>query len=169
MASLDAESVSTPCFAHNAGSEHHPQLCEELQESLLAGWGGIGFRSPGSSSTLSWNRPLRVVHRRRLASPGPETGGPLQHPDVQTVETGLVSTGLDRPVGTPSTAEDQAADRAAISSCRGKRRAGVAREGRRNGQDRAGAQRVIARVRSGVTTGCGGRRFAPPLDRGDIT
>ena len=65
---------------------------------ILDTWGGIGFRSSRSSSTLSWNRHLRVVHRRRLASPGPETGGPLQHPDAQTVETGLVSTGLDRPV-----------------------------------------------------------------------
>ena len=58
----------------------------------------IGFRSSRSSSSLSWNRHLRVVHRRRLASPGPETGGPLQHPDAQTAETGIVSTGFDRPV-----------------------------------------------------------------------
>ena len=66
--------------------------------TFLATWGGIGFRSSRSSSTLSWNRHLRVVHRRRLASPGPETGGPLQHPDAQTAETGIVSTGFDRPV-----------------------------------------------------------------------
>ncbi len=66
--------------------------------TILATWGGIDFRSSRSSSTLSWNRHLRVVHRRRLASPGPETGGPLQHPDAQTAETGIVSTGFDRPV-----------------------------------------------------------------------
>ena len=30
--------------------------------------------------------------------PRPETGGPLQHPDTQTVETGMVPSGLDHPV-----------------------------------------------------------------------
>src|SRR5206468_10799873 len=64
--------------------------------------------------------PFRAVYCRRLASPGPETGGPVQHPVAQTAEAGTVSTGFDRPVRPPSTAEDQAADRAAFSSCRGK-------------------------------------------------
>ena len=114
--------------------------------------GGIDFKSSRSSSTFSWNRYFRVVHCWRLASSGPETGGPLQHPVAQTVETGIVSTGFDRPLRPPSTAKDQAVDRAAISSCRGKTRARVAREGRRDRQDRARVQRVIARVRSGVTT-----------------
>ena len=50
---------------------------------------------------------------------------------------------LFRPVGPPSKEKDQAADRAAISPCRGKTRARVAREGRRDGQDRARAQRAI--------------------------
>jgi len=108
---------------------------------FLATGGTIGFRS---SSSLSWNRHLRVVHCWRLASPGPETGGPLQHPVAQTAEAGIVSTGFDRPVRPPSTEEDQAANRAAISSCRGKTRARVAREGRRDRQDRARAQRVLA-------------------------
>ena len=35
----------------------------------------IDFKSSRPSSTLSWNGHLRVVHRGRLASPGPETGG----------------------------------------------------------------------------------------------
>src|SRR5205814_10506532 len=65
---------------------------------FLATWGTIGFRSSRTSSSLSWNRDLRVVHRCRLASPEPETGGPLQHPVAQTAETGMVSTGFDRPV-----------------------------------------------------------------------
>ena len=91
-----------------------------LWPHFLAARGGIGFRSSRSSSTLSWNRRLRVVHRRRLASPGPETSGPLQHPDAQTSETGILSRGLDRPVGPSSAAEDQAARRAAISARRGK-------------------------------------------------
>src|SRR5437667_7539275 len=111
---------------------------------FLATWGTIGFRSSRSSSSLSWNRDLRVVHRWRLASPEPETGGPLQHPVAQTVETGMVSTGFDRPVRPPSTEENQAAHRAAISSCRGKTRARVAREWRRDRQDRARGRRVIA-------------------------
>ena len=69
-----------------------------LWPSFLATRGGIGFRSSRSSSTLSWNRHLRVVHCRWLASPRPETGGPLQHPDAQTAEAGILSTGFDRPV-----------------------------------------------------------------------
>jgi NADPH:quinone reductase-like Zn-dependent oxidoreductase len=62
--------------------------------SSLSG-GAIGFRS---SPSLLRNRHLRVVHRRRLAFPGPETAGPLQHPVAQTAETGIVSTGSDRPL-----------------------------------------------------------------------
>jgi NADPH2:quinone reductase len=50
----------------------------------------------------------------------------------------------------PSTAEDQATHRAAISSCRGKTGARTAREGRRHGQDRARVRRVVARIRSSV-------------------
>jgi uncharacterized protein YbjT (DUF2867 family) len=30
--------------------------------------------------------------------PGRKRGGPLQHPDAQTAETGILSTGFDRPV-----------------------------------------------------------------------
>src|SRR5437867_11081567 len=71
-------------------------------------------------------------------------GWSLQHPVAQTAEAGTVSTGFDRPVRPPSTAEDQATHRAAISSCRGKTGARAAREGRRDGQDRARAQRVVA-------------------------
>ena len=62
----------------------------------LATWGAIGFRSSRSSSSLSWNRHLRVVHCWRLASPGPETRGPLQHPMAATAETGIVSAGFHR-------------------------------------------------------------------------
>src|SRR5262249_40434064 len=82
---------------------------------------------------------------------GPEAGGPLQHPVAEAAEAGLVPTGLDRPVRAAATAKDQAAGRAAIAPCRGETRARAAREGRRHGQDRARAQRVIARVRRGVT------------------
>jgi NADPH:quinone reductase-like Zn-dependent oxidoreductase len=63
--------------------------------SGVAKLGAIGFRS---SSSLSWNRHLRVVHRWRLASPGPETAGPRQHPVAQTAETGIVSTESARPL-----------------------------------------------------------------------
>ena len=86
---------------------------------------------------------IRPVYRRRLAAPGPEAGGSLQHPVAQAAEAGPVSTGFDRPVRPPSTAEDQATHRAAISSCRGKTGARAAREGRRDRQDRARVQRVI--------------------------
>ena len=72
-------------------------------------------------------------------------GGP---DSMQVVETGMVSPGFDRTVGHPSTAKDQAADRAAISPGRGKASARVAREGRRDRQDRAPAQRDIAGIRS---------------------
>src|SRR5262245_13656817 len=64
----------------------------------------------------------------------------------------MVSTGLDRLARPSSTEEDQAARRAATSSRPGKTRAGIAREGRRDRQDRARARRVRARIRSGVTT-----------------
>ena len=74
-----------------------------------------------SSSSLSRNRHLRAVHRWRLASPGPETGGALQHPVAQAAEAGIVSARFDHLVRPASTAEDQAARRAAISACRGKR------------------------------------------------
>ena len=103
---------------------------------LASGRSGRRNRSRGIAD-------FRAVHCWRLASPGPETGGPLQHTDAQTAETGMVSTGFDRPARPPSTAKDQAAHRAATSSCRGKTRAGVAREGRRDRQDRARVQRVI--------------------------
>jgi hypothetical protein len=69
---------------------------------------------------------------------------PGRHPVVQKAQTGIVSAGFGRPVWPPSTAKDQAANRAAISSCRGKTRARVAREGRRDRQDRTRAKRVIA-------------------------
>src|SRR5574337_874663 len=54
-------------------------------------------------------------------------------------EAGTVSPGCDRPVRPPSTAEDQATHRAAISSCRGETGARAAREGGRDRQDRARA------------------------------
>src|SRR5262249_20507073 len=104
----------------------------------------IGFRSFRSSSSLSRNRHLRVVHCRRLASPGPQTGGCLQHPVAQTAETGIVSTGFDRLVGPPTTAKDQAVDRSAISTDQSKTSAGVARPGRRHREDRARNQRLLA-------------------------
>jgi len=53
------------------------------------------FRSPSSPS---WNPHLRVVHCWRLASSGPETRGPLQHPVAQATETHIVSKGSARPV-----------------------------------------------------------------------
>jgi hypothetical protein len=81
---------------------------------------------------LSWNRHLWVVHCWRLASPGPETGGPLQHPVAQTTEVSIVSTGFGRTVWSASTAKDQASNRAAISSSPGKTGARDAREGRRD-------------------------------------
>src|SRR5438874_176027 len=60
--------------------------------------GTISFRSFRSSSPLSRHPDFRAVHCWRLASPRPETGGPLQHPVAQTAETGIVSTGFDGPV-----------------------------------------------------------------------
>src|SRR5262249_17498238 len=92
----------------------------------------IGFGSFSSPASLSWNRHLRTVYCWRLAPPGPETGGPLQHPVAQTVETSTVPTGFDRFVRPASTAKDRTANRAAISACRGKTRARGAREGRRD-------------------------------------
>ena len=77
----------SPCWRESGG----------LWSCFLAAWAGIGFKSSRSASTLSWNHYLRLLHRRRLASPGPETGGPLQHPDAQAAETGTVSPGFDRP------------------------------------------------------------------------
>ncbi len=115
-----------------------------LWPHCLASWGAIGFRASRSSSSLSWHRHLRGVYRWRLASAGPETGSPLQHSVAEAAETGMVSTGCDRPVRPSSTAEDQATHRAAISSCRGETRARVARKGRRDRQDRARVQRVTA-------------------------
>src|SRR5262245_65835687 len=119
-------------------------FCREgsgLWPYFIATRGTISFRSFWKSSSLSWNRHLRSVHCRRLASPGQETGGPLQHPVAQTDEAGIVSTGFDYSVRSPSAAKDQAVNRAAISSCRGKIRARVAREGRRDWPDRAWAHR----------------------------
>jgi NADPH2:quinone reductase len=69
----------------------------------------------------------------------PAGNGSSQHPDAQAVEAGAVPAGLGRPVRPSATEEDQAAHRAAISACRGKTRAGAAREGRRDWQDRARA------------------------------
>jgi hypothetical protein len=84
-----------------------------------------------------------AVYCRRLASPGPQTGRSLQHSVAQTAEAGIISTGFDRPVQPPSTAEDQATHRAAISSCRGETRARATRKGRRDRQDRSRPRRVI--------------------------
>jgi NADPH:quinone reductase-like Zn-dependent oxidoreductase len=101
-----------------------------LQLGRLAGLEMYGTCSSRGASAVSdmggipidYQHPdFRVVHCWRLASPGPETGGRLQHPVAQTAEAGIVSTGFNRPVRPPSTAKDQAANRAAISSCRGKR------------------------------------------------
>src|SRR6516165_1948607 len=90
----------------------------------------IGFGSFRSPASFSCNLNLRVVHRWRVASPGPETGGPLQHPVAQTVETSIVPTGFDHLVRPASTAKDRTLDRAAISACGGKTRARAPREGR---------------------------------------
>src|SRR5262249_28113663 len=87
---------------------------------------------------------------RRLASPGPETARPLQHPVAETAETGIVSTGFDHALRPSGAAEDQAAGRAALSSCRGQTGARAARSGRRDRQDRAGVQRTIAAARRGT-------------------
>jgi NADPH:quinone reductase-like Zn-dependent oxidoreductase len=93
--------------------------------------GRLAAGRPGRRHRLRGIAIFGGVHRWRLAAPGPETGGALQHPVAQTAATGLVSPGFARPVRSPSTAEDQAAHRAAIASCRGQTRARVARAGRR--------------------------------------
>src|SRR5262249_60217956 len=88
-----------------------------LWPHLHGSWGTIGFTSSfgsRSSASLSRDRHLRVVHRRRLALAGAETGDCLQHPVAQTAETGMVPRGLDRSVRPPSTAEDQAEPRSTI-------------------------------------------------------
>src|SRR5262249_4220908 len=103
-------------------------------------WGTI---SSGAAPSVSWHPHLRVVHCWRLASPGRETGSPVQHPVAETAEAGGGSTGFDRPVWAPSGAEDQAADPAAISSGRGETGARIARE-RGDRQDRSRVQRIIA-------------------------
>ena len=70
-----------------------------LQLGRFAGLEMYSTCSPQrASASLSCNRPLRVVHRWRLAYPGPKTAGPLQHPVAETTETGIVSTGSDRPL-----------------------------------------------------------------------
>jgi hypothetical protein len=121
---------------------------------FLAPRGAIGFRPSRSSASLAWHRHLRGVHCWRLASAGPETGGSLQHPVAEAAATGMVSTGFARPVRPPAPAQDQAAHRAALASCRGKTRARVARARRRDRQDRARVQRGLACLRSGVTSAC---------------
>src|SRR5262245_777360 len=105
--------------------------------------GPTGFRSFRWSSSLSCNRHLRLVHRCRLASPGAETSSSLQHSVAETAETVMVSTGFDRPFRAPSTAEDQAYNRATIFPCRGKTRAGVTRERRRDRQDCARPLNIV--------------------------
>jgi NADPH2:quinone reductase len=79
--------------------------------------------------------------------PGPETGGPLQHPVAHAPETGMVSAGFDRPVRPPATAEDQTAHCAAISSGGGQTGAGVARKGRGDREDRVGVRGRKSRAR----------------------
>jgi NADPH:quinone reductase-like Zn-dependent oxidoreductase len=123
-----------------------------LRAHQLDSRGRIDLEPSRSSPALSWNRPLRAVHRRRLAAPRQETGGPLQHPDAQAAEAGMVSTGSHRPSRPPSTAKDQAARRAAISSHRGERGTRPAREGRRDGQVRARIPWVVAPARDGLET-----------------
>jgi hypothetical protein len=114
--------------------------------------GTIGFGSLRSPASVSWNRHLRVVHGWRLASPGPETSGPLQHSVAQTVETGIVSTGSERAVRSASATKNQAANRTAISASRGKTRSRDAREGRHHRQDRARAQRGLTSIRRAIAT-----------------
>ena len=60
--------------------------------------GAIGFRSIGWSSSLSRSRYPRIVHCSQLVSARPKTDDPVQHPNPQTAEAGIVSTGFDRPV-----------------------------------------------------------------------
>ena len=59
---------------------------------------GLASGRPGRRQRFRGTAHLRVVYRRQLASSRPETDGPLQHPDAQTAETGILSTGFDRPV-----------------------------------------------------------------------
>ena len=51
----------------------------EVRVRMLAA-GAIGFRSFRSTSSLSSACDFRAVYCWRLASPGAETGGSLQHP-----------------------------------------------------------------------------------------
>jgi D-arabinose 1-dehydrogenase-like Zn-dependent alcohol dehydrogenase len=91
------------------------------------------------------HRSAKVRSGQRVLIHGAAGGvGTAQHPDAQAAEPGVLPTGSDRPVRPPSTGEDQAAHRAAISPGRGETRAGAAREGRRHRQDRARARRGIA-------------------------
>src|SRR5262245_20009002 len=99
---------------------------------------GYGNTTSLRGGGLASSRPgRRAVHPRRLASAGSEARASLQHPDAQTVEAGMVSTGPDRLARPASAEDDQAARRAAAPPVRGKTGAGVAREGRCDRQDRA--------------------------------
>lgn len=119
--------------------------------------------SSGGSPNWRCTAPARRDHRRRLASPGPEACGSLQHPVAQAAEAGTLPAGFDGPVRPPPPAEDQATRRAALSARRGQTGTGAARAGRRDRQDCARVQRVIARIGSGIAMKCGGRCCAPPL------
>src|SRR5260221_328117 len=75
-------------------------------------------------------------HSREALRPGGRLLG-------YAITTSLRGEGLGSSrTGRRKTAEDQAAHRAAIPSCRGETGAGAAREGRRDRQDRAPAERV---------------------------
>src|SRR5436190_23080954 len=64
----------------------------------------------------------------------------ISHSMAEASEAGIVLRGFDGSIQPASRGKNQAADRAAISSCQGKRRTRVAWEGRCDRQDRASAQ-----------------------------
>jgi Zinc-binding dehydrogenase len=72
--------AGTPC---SGDDDSTPARVKRNGPSFLATWRGNGFRSSRASSTLSWNRHLRVVHCRRLASPRPERVVPYS---IQTLK-----------------------------------------------------------------------------------
>ena len=71
------------------------------------------------------------------------SGRPLQHPDAQAAEAGVLSAGLAHLVRSRSAEEDQASHRGAIPARRGEASAGVARKGRRDRKDSARRRSVV--------------------------
>jgi Alcohol dehydrogenase GroES-like domain len=119
-------------------------------------------RGAACLGSLGWSEPLRshrhfrAVHRWQLASSGPETGGPLQHPVARTAEAGILPTRSERPVRSPSAEEDQAARRPALPPDRGETGPGTPREGRGGGQARPRQRRLERATSQGALQGGGG-------------